>query len=148
MRSVLASAAACWISSPSAVSSSKPYTREKQRMLWPTTRIASRLPECSARPITSMSLRRLARNPGTSSGRAGSTCRWIRSDISFLSGGMALFVLLQRAPQRRQQDVHVDGLGDVVGRPRLDAALAVAHHRLGGHRDDRQLRVAVELAHQ
>src|SRR5712671_5173630 len=154
MRSVLASAAACWISSPSAVSSSKPYTREKQRMLWPTTRIASRLPELSARPISSRSLRRLARKPGTSSRSAGSTCSWIFSGISFSLVGSARFVLprrlilaLDRAPEGGKQDIHVHRLRDVVRGTRLDAFLAVADHRLRRHGDDRQLAVAVELAH-
>src|SRR4051812_25556210 len=78
MRSVLASAAACRISSPSALRSSKPYPCEKQRMLWPTTLIASRLPEPSARAIASTSLRRLARKPGSSSRSAGSTLSWMR----------------------------------------------------------------------
>ena len=44
-----------------------------------------------------------------------------------------------------------DGLGDVVGGAGLEALLAVALHRLGGERDDRQraeLRVVADLPHR
>src|SRR5258706_8555031 len=106
-------------------------------MLWPTTRIASRLPELSARPMTSRSLRGLARKPGTSSRSAGSTWSWIFSGISLSSVGSARLALprrgilaLDRAPERGEQDIHVHRLRDVVRGARLDAFLAVADHRL------------------
>ena len=62
-------------------------------------------------------------------------------------------------PQQRQQQVDVDRLGDVVRRAGVEAFLPVALHRLGGDRDQRDVRqlraradplhrlVAVHLGH-
>jgi hypothetical protein len=41
--------------------------------------------------------------------------------------------------QQGEQQVDVDGLGDVVGSAGVEALLPVALHRLGGHRDQRML---------
>ena len=54
-------------------------------------------------------------------------------------------------PEQRQQKVEIDRLGDVVGRAGLEALLAIALHRLGGHRDQRNVgdrRPAADLAHR
>src|SRR5687767_12115959 len=50
---------------------------------------------------------------------------------------------LNRAPEGREQHVHVDRLGDVVAGARLDALLAVAEHGFRGDRDDRHAAVAL-----
>ena len=58
------------------------------------------------------------------------------------AGGSGLGAARRVQPdaQQREQLLGVDRLGDVVGRAGLDALLAVALHRLGGERDDRQVR--------
>src|SRR3954471_18991784 len=55
-------------------------------------------------------------------------------------------VLRHGAPERGEEHVHVDGLCHVVGGAGLQALVAIADHCLGGHGDDRQRLVAVELA--
>ena len=40
--------------------------------------------------------------------------------------------------KRRQQLLGIDRLGEIVGRAGLQTFFAVALHRLGGQRDDRQ----------
>src|SRR6478735_12395158 len=53
--------------------------------------------------------------------------------------------------QRRDELLGVDGLGEVIGRARLQALVAVAHHRLRRERDDRQaavLGLLADLAHR
>src|SRR5262245_44509859 len=50
-------------------------------------------------------------------------------------------------PQQRQQLLDVHGLGNVVGSSRLDALLPISLHRLGGHRDDRQVPEFLQAAH-
>ena len=54
-------------------------------------------------------------------------------------------------PEQRQQKVEIDRLGDVVGSAGLEAFLAIALHRLGGDRDQRNVgdrRPAAYLAHR
>ena len=53
-------------------------------------------------------------------------------------------------PQQREQQLDIDRLGDIVGRAGIEALLPVALHRLGGHRDQRQigkLRPLADLLH-
>ena len=49
----------------------------------------------------------------------------------FVRGGLRLEPLAERREQHR----HVDRLGDVIVHPGLEAALALAGHRVRGHRD-------------
>src|ERR1051325_11157041 len=112
-------------------------------MFWPRSRIAARSPACSASRMRSRSRRRFSRNPGRSSFTEGSA----RSRILSLIRASLRSLVLERAPERREQHVDVHRLRKVVARARLDALVAVAHYRLGGDGDDRQRLVAVELAH-
>src|SRR5262245_58040187 len=57
-----------------------------------------------------------------------------------------LALSIEPSPEHGQQVNTVDGLGQVVPRARLDALRAVALHRLGGDRDDRQVLAARQLA--
>src|SRR5437773_452043 len=57
-----------------------------------------------------------------------------------------VFLAMQPASQHREQVLAIDGLGEVIPGPGLDALLAVALHRLRGHGDDRQVAAARQLA--
>ena len=96
---------------------------------WPSSsRTVRKTRSLSARSSTT----RIA--AGASAARSGSPA------VSRIAHG------LQPGPQGREQLLRVDRLRQVVPRARLEAALAVALHRLRGHRDDRQVLAAGELA--
>src|SRR3954471_2775536 len=66
------------------------------------------------------------------------------------SGSFMLLIhvacLLWQLPRERGgQDIDVARLRHLIAGARLDALVAIAHHRLGGDRDDRQALVALEL---
>src|SRR5260221_3655433 len=53
---------------------------------------------------------------------------------------------LQPSLENAQELLAVDRLGQIVPCPGLDAALTVPFHRLGGHRDDRQVLALLDLS--
>ncbi len=54
--------------------------------------------------------------------------------MSSISLGMRQRLSRHPDPDQREQLVHVEGLGHVIVRARLDAALLVVGHGLGGQR--------------
>src|SRR6185295_14325429 len=73
------------------------------------------------------------------SGRSSTTRMLTFSSIGF-------FLPVQPPPQHGEQVDRIHRFREVVPGARADALLAVALHRLGGHRDDRQVLLLRQLA--
>src|SRR3954464_14561584 len=108
------------------------FWSSSSRIVRNTTRLSSR----------SSTMRMLDRSSGGGAADGG-TPPSARGTGAFI---VSVISAVQPCLEDRQELLAIDGLGQVVPRARLDAAFAVALHRLRRDRHDRQVLAARELA--